>query len=264
MTQQWVTVERDTRDTSIAIVTLNRPGAANSIDLEVAHQLLDATLAIATDGSVRAVLLRGRGRLFCAGGDVRSFDGEPELARRLRAITAPLHAAVSALRRMDPPVVAAVHGPAAGAGLGLVCAADLVVAARSASFVAAYADIGLSPDAGVSWFLPRLVGPRRAALLTLTGYRLDAQEAAHWGLVTQVVPDEEAESAALDLARRLAGGPTRALGRTRRLLGDSFDSSLDEQLEHEARALADSGGSVDAVEGIRAFVDKRRPVFHGR
>lgn len=264
MTQQQVLLEHDVDDPAVAIITLNRPEAANSIDLALAERLLEATSEVAADRSVRAVLLRGRGRFFCAGGDVRSFDGDPELPRRLRAITVSLHAAVSTLRRMDPPVVAAVHGPAAGAGLGLACAADLVVAARSASFVMAYSDIGLSPDAGASWFLPRLVGARRATLLALTGHRLDAEEAASWGLVTRVVPDEETAQAALDLARRLATGPTIALGHTKRLLDDSFDTSLDQHLEHEARALAASGGTADAAGGIRAFLDKHVPVFDGR
>jgi 2-(1,2-epoxy-1,2-dihydrophenyl)acetyl-CoA isomerase len=260
---RYVRLDRDAEVPAVAVVTLDRPAAANAIDLAQAQQLLDITLEVADDSSVRAVLLRGEGRFFCGGGDVRSFAERPHLARHLRSITVPLHAAVSALRRMDAPVVAAVNGPAAGAGFALACGADLVVAARSATFVLAYADIGLTLDAGASWFLPRLVGARRAAVLALTGRRLSADEAESWGIVSHVVPDDDLHSEALALARQLATGPTVAFGLAKRLLLSSFDRSLEAQLDEEARALSASAATDDATEGIRAFVDRRPPKFGG-
>ncbi|MFN8037463.1 MAG: enoyl-CoA hydratase-related protein [Acidimicrobiia bacterium] len=248
----------------VATITLRRPDAANAIDLTMATELLDAALALDGDASVRAVLLRGEGRMFCAGGDVRSFaaagDGVPELLRR---ITTPLHAAISRLVRLDAPLIAAVQGSAAGAGLGLACAADLVVAAESAKFVVAYTGIGVTPDASTSYFLPRLVGRRRAVELTLTNRVLRAPEALGWGLVTRVVPDAQLEEESRGLAASIAAGPTRAFGAASELLRRSWTSTLETQMEHESLALRDIARTADAREGLAAFVEKRPARFAG-
>jgi 2-(1,2-epoxy-1,2-dihydrophenyl)acetyl-CoA isomerase len=211
------------------------------------------------------VLLTGAGARFCGGGDVKGFaDLEEGLGHFLREITVPLHAAMSQLARLDAPVVVVAQGSAAGAGLGLVAAADLVVAAESTKFVMAYTGIGLSPDCSSSWYLPRVIGLRRATELALTNRVLSAAEALEWGLVTQVVPDDEAAAAGSALAERLANGPTLALGAAKRLLLTSLDHTLDEHLVYETEAMARAGATVDGAEGVAAFAQKRPPTFLGR
>jgi 2-(1,2-epoxy-1,2-dihydrophenyl)acetyl-CoA isomerase len=257
---------RLTVDGGVARLELNRPGAANAIDLALATALEAAVGDIAARGSdVRVVLLTGAGARFCGGGDVGAFAGEDpsRLADLLAEITAHLHPAVTQLVALDAPVVAAVQGSAAGAGFGLVLAADLVVAARSTKFVMAYTGIGLSPDGSSSWVLPRVVGLRRAVELTLTNRVLTAVEAAEWGIVTTVVDDEELTDAAEALAARLATGPTRAYGRAVRLLHAAGDATLADHLEAERRELRASGATADAAEGVAAFASKRRPDFRG-
>jgi 2-(1,2-epoxy-1,2-dihydrophenyl)acetyl-CoA isomerase len=214
---------------------------------------------------VRAELIRGAGARFCGGGDVKDFATRgPDLSHHLRAITVPLHAAVSQLVRLDAPVVAAVHGSAAGAGLGLVAAADLVVAGASTKFVLAYTGIGVTPDCASSWFLPRLVGLRRSLELALTNRVLDASEARDWGIVSSVVPDDDVTATAERLAAELANGPTRALGGVKRLLHGSLEHTLDQHLVLETEEICRAAATADAAEGIAAFVTKRRPVFNGR
>ncbi|MEY2477998.1 MAG: 2-(1,2-epoxy,2-dihydrophenyl)acetyl-CoA isomerase [Actinomycetota bacterium] len=253
-------------DSGIARLELNRPDAANTIDLDMAVALEGAVAALVAQGdAVRAVLLTGAGARFCGGGDVGAFARQDPAALPdlLADITAHLHPAVEQLVGLDAPVVAAVQGSAAGAGLGLVLAADLVVATRSAKFVMAYTGIGLSPDGSSSWFLPRIVGLRRAVELTLTNRVLTANEALEWGIVTTVVDDGELAGAADALVARLAAGPTRAYGRAVRLLRAAGDASLADHLEAERRELAASGATVDGAEGIAAFAAKRPPDFTG-
>ena len=174
-----------------------------------------------------------------------------------------LHAAISLFARTDAPVIAAVQGAAAGAGMSLVCACDLVVAGESARFAMAYTRAGLSPDGSGTWFLPRLVGRQRALELMLTNRMLSAQEALEWGIVTRVVPDAEVEAAARKLAGELAAGPTRAYGLVKRLVLSSASESLETQMELEAAGIADSAASADGREGIAAFLGKRAPTFRG-
>jgi 2-(1,2-epoxy-1,2-dihydrophenyl)acetyl-CoA isomerase len=249
----------------IGRLELNRPDAANSIDLELATDLEAAAAELAAVSDLRVVLLTGAGARFCGGGDVGSFAGaDPsELSGLLAEITAHLHPAVEQLVALDAPVVAAVQGSAAGAGFGLVLAADLVVAARSAKFVMAYTGIGLSPDGSSSWFLPRIVGLRRAAELTLTNRVLTADEAHDWGIVTSVVDDDKLGAEAEGLVARLAGGPTRAYGRAARLLRDAADATLADHLAAERTALTESGATADGAEGVAAFAAKRKPTFSG-
>jgi 2-(1,2-epoxy-1,2-dihydrophenyl)acetyl-CoA isomerase len=253
-------------DTGVARLELNRPDAANAINLELAVDLEKAAHALARDTNVRAVLLTGAGTRFCGGGDVADFSRQPadHLPDHLGEITAHLHPAVAALASFDAPVVAAVQGSAAGAGLGLVLAADIVIAARSTRFVMAYTGIGMSPDGSSSWFLPRIVGHRRATELALTNRVLSADEACDWGVVTTVVDDDALVSTAEELTMKLAGGPTAAYGRAARLLRASWDNTLDEQLTIERDEIMASGATADGREGINAFVAKRPPDFSGK
>ena len=249
----------------VARITFDRPQAANALDLTLARELEDAANRCSGDPGVRCVLLAGSGDFFCAGGDVVGFAGRGEgLPAHLSELATHLHVAISRLARMRAPVVAAVHGAAAGAGFSLACASDLVLAAESARFVMAYTGIGLSPDGSGTYFLPRLVGLRRAMELALTNRRLSAREALEWGIVTRVVPDADLAAEAGVLAAGLAAGPTAAFGRTKRLLQGSFTESLETKMELELRALVAGARTADAREGIAAFVAKRRPEFTGR
>jgi 2-(1,2-epoxy-1,2-dihydrophenyl)acetyl-CoA isomerase len=252
------TVDLAVRD-GIAFVTLARPEAANSMNLAFGHDLLRTALAVEADASVRAVLLTGAGKNFCFGGDLRAMRGESEdIDTYLSELTTNLHAAILHFTRMNPPVIAAVNGTAAGAGLGLVLMADLAIAGASAKFVSAYTAVGLTPDGSTSFLLPRAIGRKRALELFLTNRALTAAEALDWGLVNQVVPDGELLEAATALARHLATGPTTAFGQVKRLLAEA-EPGLEAQLGREGRAIARHGASAEGREGIAAFLEKRTP-----
>ena len=246
-------------------ITLNRPKAANAIDLQTAKDLMDAALCADEDPAVRVVVIAAAGRMFCAGGDLASFekagDATPAL---LKELTMHLHAAISRFARMDAPVIASVGGAAAGAGMSLVCATDIALCAESAKFTMAYTNAGLTPDGSSTYYLPRVIGPRRSLELMLTNRRLDAAEALEWGIVNRVVPDDDLATETDALAARLASGPTGAFGVTKRLVLGSFDQSLESQMELEARGIADASRTADAKEGIAAFFEKRKPTFTGR
>jgi 2-(1,2-epoxy-1,2-dihydrophenyl)acetyl-CoA isomerase len=256
----YETIELDVRD-GVAHLTLNRPDAANGINLPLARDLMDAVLAISADPAARVILLTGAGARFCGGGDLKGFAGRDDLPTHLREILGPLHVAIAELVRGAAPVVAAVQGSAAGAGIGLVGASDLVLAAESTKFVMAYTQVGLTPDGSSSWFLPRLVGLRRALELTFTNRVLSAAEAKDWGLITDVVPDDELSSAAEALATRLAAGPPLALAGAKRLLHTSLESTLEAHLAREAEAISAAAGTREGQEGVAAFVEKRPAVF---
>jgi len=262
--EEYNTVEFDVRD-GVAHVTLNRPEAGNALNLELAQELLRAVMRCDEEPGVRAVVLAGAGRMFCVGGDLRSFTEQGEqLSHHLKEVTTYLHAAISRMARMDPPVVAAVHGAAAGAGLSLICACDLVVATESARFSMAYSRAGLTPDGSSTYYLPRLVGFKRAIELTLTNRELSAQEAEEWGIVTRVVPDDDLSENATDFASQLAIGATKALGAAKRLLHIGWTETLETQMEHETQTIADIARTADAREGIAAFMEKRSPEFTGK
>lgn len=250
---------------SVAYITLNRPEAMNSLHLEMAKDLLASALQCDETSSVRAVVLSGAGAYFCAGGDVKTFgEQEERLPSYVKEITTYLHAAISTLTRMNAPVIAAVEGVAAGGGLSLACAADLVIAGEATRFTSAYTRIGLSPDGSLTYILPRLVGVRRAMEMILTNRTLTAQEARDWGIVTKVVPDGQAREQAEALARQLAAGPTLAFGAAKRLIHQSTTESLETQMMAESQSIAAMSGTHDGREGIIAFVAKRKPTFEGK
>ncbi len=248
----------------IARITLNRPDAANSVNLQLAKDLMEAALACDEDPAARVVLLTGSGKMFCAGGDLGAFGAAGEaVPALLKEMTTYLHAAVSSFARMRAPVIAAVNGTAAGAGFSLAVSTDLAIAAESARFTMAYTQVGLTPDGSSTYFLPRLLGTRRTLELMLTNRALTAAEALEWGLVNRVVPDAELEAEATKLAQRLAAGPTGAFGATKKLVLSSGTESLESQMEKESRAIASAARQPDGREGIEAFLAKRKPKFSG-
>jgi 2-(1,2-epoxy-1,2-dihydrophenyl)acetyl-CoA isomerase len=262
MPYQHVVLER--RD-HVATLTLNRPDAYNAFGLALGREIFHAVLEVDDDPEVRCVVVTGAGRAFSAGGDVKDFvENLDRIGAMVKELTTYLHGAVSRLCRSDKPVVVAVNGVAAGGGLSLVLAGDLVVAAESARFTMAYSKIAATPDGSSSYFLPRLVGLRRAMELYFTNRVLSAREALDWGLVTRVVPDAELKPTVEALARELAQGPTRAFGGAKRLFHQATWESLETQMEAEAQAIAASGRTEDFREGVRAFAEKKTPVFRGR
>ena len=246
---------------AVATVTLNRPDVGNSMNLRFGADLLDAARRIQADPSVRAVVLTGAGRNFCFGGDLRDMvDSGRDITEHLRELTTNLHAALVLFMRMDAPVIAAVNGTAAGAGLGLALMADIAVAGTSSKFTAAYTGVALTPDGCNSFLLPRAVGYKRAMELLLTNRVLKADEALSWGIVNQVVADDEVVSTASALASRLASGPRGAYGGVKRLLGES-EPGLEAQLARESATIAARGSTAEAGEGIAAFLAKRPPKY---
>ena len=245
----------------VAHLTLTRGDAANPLNLESGREFVAAAYAIRKNSDVRAVLLRGEGKNFCFGGDLRGMMAAGgNVNAYLTELTTDLHAGLLHLARANAPVVAAVQGTAAGAGLGLVLAADLAIAGKSAKFTAAYTAVGLTPDAGNTFLLPRAVGYKRAIELLLTNRVLDAQQALDWGLVNQVVDDERLAETAAALAERLAAGPVGAFGAVKRLLAEA-EPAFEAQLARESRSISARGTTAEGREGIAAFLDKRTPHF---
>lgn len=248
----------------IATLTLNRPESGNSIDLEMARALVDAAIRCDSDPAIRCVVLTGAGRIFCAGGDVGLFAlAGDRMAALLSELASTLHVAVAKLAHMAKPLLVLVNGPAAGAGLSLAASGDVVITARSAHFTAAYTAIGLTPDGGLTWMLPRLVGLRKAQEIILTNRRIAAEEAEALGLVTRIVDDAALADEARATAALLSRSAVSALGAARALLLESFTSGLETQMEKEARAIAAAGAGLESREGIAAFVAKRKPHFKG-
>lgn len=245
----------------IATVTLNRPDAGNALDMAMGRDLLEAALRCESDRNVRAVVITGAGRNFGFGGDVRGMAEQGEaVGGFLNELTTYIHAAISAFTRMRAPVIAAVNGTAAGGSVGLVCMADMAIAGRGSKFSLAYTGIGMAPDCGTSFLLPRIVGRRRALELFLTNRVLAADEALDWGLVNQVVEDAEVVSQARALAARFAAGPTESYGAVKRLM-NSTDPGFEAQMAAEGRAIAAQAVHPNGVEGVRAFIEKRKPSY---
>lgn len=250
---------------AVATITLDRPDAMNSLTVSLKSALLDALRTAATGDDVRAVLLTGAGRAFCAGQDLREHATNLEAGKGL-ADTVRLHynPIVELITTMGKPVVAAVNGVAAGAGASLAFACDLRVAAERAKFAMAFSGIGLAPDSGASWTLRRLVGPARATELLLLGEPLDAARALELGVVSRVVPADDLLKTATELAVRLAQGPTKAYAATKRALAFAASHGLAETLELEAALQDECAATEDHLAATRAFLAKERPVFHGR
>lgn len=250
----------------VARLTLNRPESSNGMNVDLLKALCDAVMACHGTPGVRAVLLSGNGRNFCAGGDVHTFASKGEqMPDYLRVATALLQNAVTGLMRLDAPVICAVHGFAAGGGgFGLVCASDLVIAAQSAKFLAGATRVGMAPDAGVSVTLPRIVGVRRAAEIILSNPILSAAEARELGIVNRVVQDDQLGAASLAWAREIAAGAPKANAAAKRMLWAGLGMGVNACLTEEARTVSELSGTADAREGLAAVIAKRKPVFIGR
>ncbi len=249
-------------DGPVATLTLHRPAALNALTVPVKVALREALESIAADRTVRAVILTGAGRAFCAGQDLAERD-EPDAAPLDVEVRERYNPIIRTLRSMGQPVIAAVNGVAAGAGASLAFACDLRIAAEEARFVLAFGRIGLVPDSGATWFLPRLVGPAKAAELALVGDPVDAAEALRLGLVWRVVPGDQLMTEARELAGRLAAGAPLALSLTKGALDRSLTIDLDEALDGEAKLQGIAGASADHAEGLAAFREKRSPRFEG-
>ena len=252
------------RDGAVARITLDRPKVGNVIDIALAEALASAATDAAADPQIRCVVLTGTGRLFCAGGDVSAFAAAGEEAPRfLRRLADTLHAAIRILTEMPKPLVVLVNGPAAGAGLSLALIGDVVIAARSAHFTAAYTGIGLTPDGGMSWLLPRLVGLRRAQAMILMNQRVDATEAVAIGLVSRMVEDAELDAAGTATAAELVLAPTATIGAVRDLLLAAAAAPLRDHLDREAASISAAGAHPESREGVAAFLARRKPDFKG-
>ena len=254
----------------VATLALNRPQALNALSVEMMEDLAEATRALAGRSDFAVLVIKGAGEHFMAGGDLKDFacqltlSPEARLAAFQAMIVQHINPTVEVLQSLSQPVIACVRGACAGFGLSLMAACDLVVAADNAKFTTAYATIALSGDGGASYFLPRIVGARKAAELLLLAERFDAAEALRLGLLTRVVPDAELEAAVDKLVSRLKSGPRHAYGEIKRLLSTSEDNQLGVQLQLEAEAFARCAATADFDEGVSAFLDKRVPSFQGR
>ncbi|MCP3468713.1 enoyl-CoA hydratase-related protein [Bradyrhizobium sp. CCGUVB1N3] len=254
-----------TIENGLAHIDLAQPTRGNPIDGTFCREFGLAISELSERADVRAVLLSARGRLFSVGGDLMSLVSQGEaLPATIKAWTADLHAAIARMVRMRAPVVASVHGNVAGGSVSLMAAADLVVMAETARISAAFSKIGFSPDSGSTTTVTRRIGVARARRFFLLGEALDAGTALSLGLVDFVVPDDAVQSEALRIARELAAGPTEAFGAIKRLFSQTSDRSFESQLEEEAQTLAAISRTADAREGVRAFTEKRKPVFEGK
>jgi len=248
---------------SLAILKLNRPKAYNSFNREMALRLQDALKKCANDDSIRAVLLTGEGRAFCAGQDLKEIvdPNGPPLAAILKEHYNPL---IRQLRALPKPIIAAINGVAAGAGANLALACDVVVATQSASFIQAFSKIGLIPDSGGTFFLPRLIGFQKASALMMLGDKVSAEEAEQMGMIYKVFADDTFGESALKLAQKLANMPTKGLAMTKHALNQSFGNTLDEQLDLEGELQPKAGVTDDYKEGVAAFLEKRKAIFVGK
>jgi len=249
----------------VAYIVLNRPDAANGLNIPMGKDLMHAAIECDENPDIRAVVLTGSGKMFSAGGDLKMFsESGSSLNKALKEMTVYCHAAASRFMRMNAPLVTAVNGAAAGMGMSFALCGDLVLAAESASFVAAYTAAALSPDGGMTYLLPRMIGMARAKEMMLMNRKLNAHEALDWGLVNQVVPNDELMDRAETIAGSFASGPTLSLGSVKKLINESFSETLESQMEREARSIVEMSRTGDAAEGVSAFLEKRRPVFNGQ
>lgn len=252
-------------DGPIARIVFNRPKVLNALSREAADAFFAACKSVAADASNRVVIIAGEGRAFMAGGDISAFQGPAEEVRKhVPEIMEPLHDGLEILAGLPQPVIASLHGAVAGAGMSIALATDLAIAADNAIFTLAYSKLGTSPDGSSSWSLPRLVGLRKAMEIALLSDVYDAPEALRLGIVNRVVPAADLASETDKLARRLADGPTFALGQAKALLRNSLDNSLHDQMAAEAAAFGACIGTKDFAEGVNAFLAKRPATFIGK
>lgn len=249
---------------SVATVTLNRPESYNSLNLAAKLLLMEALASVAADASVRAVVLTGAGRGFCVGQDLAEIRPDASAQERFATVADHYGPLANLIATMNKPVIAAVNGPAAGAGMALALGADFRIAAEKATFTTAFSAIALSPDTGMSWHLPRLIGASKAAELLMLSPTLTASDALDLGLVTQVVPGDDLAGTAHTLAARLAAGPTLAFGAVRRLLRFAADHDLTETMALEHTLIERAGDTADHLGAVQAFLEKRKPEFRGR
>lgn len=267
MTYEYLTSELAA---GVAVITLQRPDVLNSFHRPMARELQQALDAAGREPAVRAVLLTGAGRAFCAGQDLSeavppgAATGDAPLPDVGQIVHDSYNPIIRAIRALEKPVVCAVNGVAAGAGANLALACDIVVAAESASFIQAFGKIGLIPDSGGTWLLPRLVGRARATALMMLGDRVTAEQAVALGMIHEAVPDQTLHDVAMGMATRLATMPTRALALMKRALDAAETNDLDAQLALEESLQREAGRTHDYVEGVRAFLEKRPPAFQGR
>ncbi len=253
------------RTTNIATVTVNRPEALNAINVEVAAGIRDAMVPLVDEPNLRAVIFRGEGRAFMAGGDLAKFAEDfskaPETAD---ALLDPLDPAVQAIRAIKAPVIASVHGAVAGAGLSLMAACDLVIAAEGTRFMLAYNRVAAVPDAGGSWFLPRLLGTRLVTEMMMLDTALDTDTALKYGLINRVVPADQLAQATQDMAEKVAKGPTQAFGLFKKLVDSAFTQPLKQQLADERVSFKATARTDDFRAGVTAFLNKGKAIFTGK
>lgn len=251
---------------NVARITLNRPERLNAFTGLMPLEIASAVETACADDTVRAIAITGAGRGFCAGADLSSAGpkpGDPEFDAG-KALEIAYNPMIQTMRSSDKPIVALVNGPCAGAGMSLAMACDIIIAARSASFLQAFCNIGLVPDAGSTWYLPRMVGRARALGMALLGEKISADEAADWGLVWKAVDDDALAAEGDAVLQKLAKGPTRGLGLIRNAVQNAFTHSLDTQLDWEREYQRDAGSTADFAEGVSAFLEKRPANFRGR
>jgi len=250
-------------DKGVATIGLNRAESMNALDLELLQELSNCFDRCQDDGEIKVLILRGEGQCFCVGGDIKSMKQAPSRPNLIRMMTLHLHAVTSAIWRMPKPVIGAVHGIAAGAGFSLALACDLVLATEGTRFGTAYLAIGLSPDGGATFFLPKVLGLHRAKYLAFTNEMIDAAKGEQLGFVSRVVKEEELMIEAQKLAKKLASGPTWAIAKAKELFNNSYPQDLETHLESERQRITFCSSTHDFDEGLNAFLAKRPPKFGG-
>lgn len=251
------------KESGVATISLNRPDVYNALNDEITYELQDAFKAIAKDDSIRVIVFTGEGKAFCAGQDLKATSGEGKRSF-LESLHKRYNPIIRAMRNLPKPIVCRLNGVAAGAGCSLALACDIIVASEEATLVEVFINIGLVPDSGSSFFLPRLVGMARAFELCSTGQKIKAKEAVEIGLINKAVPVDQLDAAINEYTGYYANAPTKAIGLIKKMLNKSASSSLEEMLEYEAYAQEIAGSSADYKEGVKAFLEKRKPLFEGK